>query len=483
MHDPTAARFDYVARRIARLAELDGPGVWDELSGAAKSLRWRLTTDPVPVKFNEALALGVQQVVRQATRLKGAVAEAELLHEVAEAAATLLECDPLIGKTLRDSVNEVGVGAAVVVAASSRSREALSAWLEPGGVRVLTLDDLERAEITEEIAYFVGPPRFFNPRAVTAPRTPEVTFILPTWFGDRNVPRSAIADYAERGIRVRARLVEVGEPSREAPKQTLESLSALSEEELLPQPFWGARQSENRAPAADDVEARKLLLSGGRAVWLDDDGERIRALDPIQPPGERVVYANVAEVSPGTYLLIREGVAERQALRSMAFERTRDRATAIRASQDHWKSVLSGRLSERGTRESERALRALGVHAVGQVRSWSSPDVIRPQRDRDFEQLLGWLDLPIQPFYENATLLRHEVHRATRELRDRLEEAAAVADLHELERVGHMTLDIEDAGFRGMFATRVLGVSPFTELVRRHEARVPFEDQGGRWLE
>ena len=33
-----------------------------------------------------------------------------------------------------------------------------------------------------------------------------------------------------------------------------------------------------------------------------------------------------------------------------------------------------------------------------------------------------------------------------------------------------------------MFATRVMGVSPFTELARRHEARVPLEDQGGQWL-
>jgi hypothetical protein len=483
VHDALAARFDAVTRRLFRLIQRDGPGVWDDLAGAAKSLRWRLATDPLPIEYNEALALGVQQVVRQVTRLRGAVDEPELLSEMTDAAATLLTRDPLIGRILVDSVHEVGVDTALVVAASSRAREALSAWLMPGGIRVLTLGDLERAEVPEEIAYFVGPPRFFKPTAVTAPRTSEVTFIVPTWFGDRSIPRSAIADYAEGGIRVSARLVEAGEPAPEATEQTVDSPDIIPEEELLPQPFWGARQSESRAPTADELEARKVLLSGGRAIWLDDDGERIRALDPTQPAGERVVYADVSTLSPGTYLLLREGLAERQALHARAFDRTSNRAAAIRESQDQWKSVLSERLRARGVRESEQALRAVGVHAAGQVRSWSSPHVIRPQSDRDFELLLGWLDLPIQPFFGNASVLRHEVHRATRELRDRLEAAADVADLHELERIGHMTLDIEDPGFRGMFVTRVMGVSPFTELVARHEARVPFEDRGAQWLE
>lgn len=483
VHDALAARFDAVTRRLLRLIDRDSPGVWDGLAGAAKSLRWRLSTEPLPIAYNEALALGVQQVVEQVTQLRGAVGEPELLREMTHAAAALLTCDPLIGGILVDSVREVGVDMAVVVAASSRAREAFRAWLTPGGIRVLTLDELERADVPEEIAYFVGPPRFFKPTAVTAPRTQEVTFILPAWFGDRCIPRSAIADYAEGGIRVSRRLFEVGEPALEGTEQTADGPNIIPEEELLPQPFWGTRKSENRAPTADEVEARKVLLSGGRAIWLDDDGERIRALDTAQPTGERVVYVGVPALSPGTYLLLREGVAERQALHERALGRTGNHAVAIRGSQDQWKSVLAKRLGARGIHESEQALRAVGVHAAGQVRFWSSSHIIRPQNDHDFELLLEWLDLPIQPFFRNASVLRHEVHSATRELRDHLEAAADVADLCELERIGHMTLDIEDPGFRGMFVTRVMGVAPFKELVARHEVRVPFQDSSAQWLE
>lgn len=483
VHDELGARFDSATRALFRLTQRDGPGVWDSLAGAAKALRWRLITDPTPIDQNVQLEQIASEVGVQARRLMGAVDEEKFLREISDAAAAVCARDPLVSRILVESLAEVGTGFAVVVAASTRSREVLGQWLSQLGQRVLTLGDLERAEISEGIAYFVGPPRFFGSTAVTAPRTQEVTFMVPAWFGDRTVPRSALAPHAEGGIHVAARVVEVGfSPAAVAELGELET-TPIPEEDLLPQPLWGGRTSEDRAPNADEVEARKVLLSGARAIWLDDDGERIRALDPTQPPGERVGYVDVSAVAPGTYLLLREGEAERESLRARALSRIGARSFAIQQSQESWKAALMERLHVMGTRESESALHGLGVRAAGQVRTWASAHVIRPQQDGDFERVLGWLGLPVQPYFGHASLLRHEVHGATRELRDRLEGAANIADLHELQRVGHMSLDIAEPGFRGMFVTRVLAVAPFTELVSRHDARVPFKDESAQWLE
>lgn len=483
VRDELGARFDAVVRSLFRLIQRDGPGVWDPLADATKVLRWSLITDPMPIEYNPRLRASSDEVGRQAHRLRGAVQEDALLWDISDAAAALTTRDPLMGAVLTDSLTEVGPDSAIVVAAGTRSRDALSEWLEPLGARVLALGELERAEVSEDIAYFVGPPRFFKPTAVTAPRTAEVTFILPAWFGDRAAPRSAIAQYAEGGIRVTSRLTEAGDVPTLVSGDTAPDLEDIPEEDLLPQPAWGSRVSEDRAPNADEVEARKILLSGSRAIWLDDDGERIRALDPTQPQGERVGYCDVAALAPGTFLLLREGEAERASLHALAFARIGGRAFAIQESQATWKSAIVGRLKVLGIRESERALRALGISAAGQVRAWASAHVIRPQSDSDFERLLGWLGLPVHPYFAHASLLRHEVHRATRDLRERLETAADVADLHELERVGHMTLNTDEPGFRCMFVTRVLAIAPFTELVARHDARVPFLNEGALWLE
>lgn len=483
VHDDLGARFDSATRALFRLSQRDGPGVWDNLVAAAKALRWRLITDPAPINENPQLEQFANEVGLQARRLMGAVDEESLLREISDAAAAVCTRDPHVSRILLESLAEVGTGFALVVAASARSREILGHWLGQLGERVLTLGDLERARVSEGIAYFVGPPRFFGSTAVTAPRTQEVTFIVPAWFGDQSVPRSAIATYAEGGIHVAARLVQVGVPAAlEAESLEIEA-TPIPEEDLLPQPYWGFRVSEDRAPDADEVEARKVLLSGTRAIWLDDDGERIRALDPTQPPGERVGYAHVSAVAPGTYLLLREGEAERESLRARALSRIGARSSAVQQSQASWKAALRERLQAVGVRESERELLGLGVLAFGQVRTWASNHVIRPQRDGDFELVLGWLGLPVQPYFGHATLLRQEVHGASRELRDRLEGAANVADLQELQRVGHMSLDIPEPGLRGMFVTRVLAIAPFTEIVSRNDARVPFKDESAQWLE
>jgi hypothetical protein len=64
-----------------------------------------------------------------------------------------------------------------------------------------------------------------------------------------------------------------------------------------------------------------------------------------------------------------------------------------------------------------------------------------------------------------------------------LENALASADLAGLERDGFLRIELDDPGFRGMIATRVLATSPELEAVPRHEIRLPRKDWQARWLE
>jgi hypothetical protein len=52
-----------------------------------------------------------------------------------------------------------------------------------------------------------------------------------------------------------------------------------------------------------------------------------------------------------------------------------------------------------------------------------------------------------------------------------------------LEEHGHLRLDLDIPGFRGIIATRVLAVSPHAELVARHDVRVATPDRSAQWLE
>lgn len=477
--DPAGARFNSAVRRLVAAVRDDGPGLWDDLIGASKALRWRLITQPQPLEWNPGLVHLAVEVGRHARRLHGAVTDQGWLDELEVSAAGVAETDSMVGSALLRDCLEAGIDDCVVVVASKPAQVALELWLKEDGILVLTSGELERHQSTRDQAYVVGPPRFYRSSLVTAPVTSEVSFLLPAWFGDRRVPHSAIAAYAEGAIRVKAKLFTEGdttEPVLGAP------VEAEDEEDYLPQPVWGTRASDDREPTTDEVEARKVLLSGNLAMWLDD-GERIRSLDPQQPAGERVTYTEVTAVREGTYLLLRQGATERGALYQAALAKLGQRAGAADAAQAAWKQFLARRLQQHGYRRVAKDLRSAGVKTADRARAWTDPSLIRPISDQDFESLLQWLGIPIQPTFGYASLLRKMLYQASAEIGKQLEAAVSAADLTELETTGRLSLDVTTEGFRGILATRVLAISPHSEIVSRHDARVPFEDRSGQWLE
>jgi len=465
-------------RRLLALVKDEGDDFLADLFGAATALRWRLITQPQPTAINPSRQHLASEVTKHAKRLHGAIEDQALLDELALSARQLTETDSEVGAVLLESIEEVGVDTCVVVAASRPAAAGLQTWFQGNGVLVLTSGELERDQPDREQAYVVGPPRFYRPSLVTAPATEAMSFLLPAWFGDRSVPRSAIAPYAEGAIRLKARVFVEGVTSQ--PVVDLPDDSA-DENEYLPQPVWGNRRESDREPSREEVAAHKLLLSGGLGMWLDD-GDRIRSLDPDQPAGERVTYTDVPAVRAGTYLLLRRGETERSVLYSAAIRRLACGAAVDRA-QGAWKHLLTERIQAVGYRQVVRQLRDAGVRTADRARAWTDTSLIRPAKDRDFERLLQWLGIPVQPTFGYATMLRKTLYRVSAEIGKQLEAAVSAVDLSELDATGHLSLDVNTEGFRGILATRVLAVSPFTEVVSRHDARVPFEDRSGQWLE
>ena len=480
--DRAGARFNLAVRNLIAAVRADGPGPWDNLAGVAKALRWHLITQPQPVVLNPGLEKLAAEVTRQTHRLRGALADQNLLAEIAASATALASRDreSVVGMALLQTCLEAGADTCVVIAASKPAQLGLAPWLGKHGITVMTAGELERDHQSREQAYVVGPPRFYRASLTTAPVTEEVSFVLPAWFGDQNIPCSAIASHAEGAIRIHARVFTMGD----APEPEPGVFAEVEDEEdaYLPQPVWGKQNPEDREPTSEEVRASKILLSGNLAMWLDD-GERIRSLDPWQPAGERVTYTDVAAVREGTYLLLRQGKTERGALHQAALAGLGPRAKAVANTQEKWKQLLTQRLQQHGYRQVEKDLRGAGIKTADRARAWTDPNLVRPKSDRDFELLLKWLGITIQPTFGHASLFRKMLYQASAEIGRQLEAAVSAADLTELENTGHISLDVRAEGLRGILATRVLAVSPFMQIISRHVARVPYEDPGGQWLE
>ncbi|AVL99856.1 hypothetical protein C6V83_05755 [Gordonia iterans] len=476
--DPAGAQLNAAIRRALFVRGDERSEVWNGMLQAANVLRWRRMTQPQPLQYQAQQPL-IDDIVRQAKRLRHLVSDGASLDLIAEAAVAVGETDSPIGAVLLESIQEVGLEACTIVAINGAARAGLASWLDELGATVLVPSELDTVGEAVDISYVVAPPTFVPSSVVTAPVTPEVTFLMPAWFRNRSVPSSTLGVHAEGQIVLRSTVHEVGD--------TTESESAIADDEEIadvyfPQPVWGTRTSGDREPTSDEAEAWKVLLTGGQGLWLDD-GDRIRSLDPRQPEGARVGYEAVSGVVPGTYLVLREGEAERGAMYDQAISTLGAKAADILATQANWKKRLEETLAEIGICRAATELEQLGVCASGQVRAWPESRLICPQRDADFALLLDWLGEPLEPTYSNAIMLRRAVYKASADLRRELEAAAGRADLRVLERDGILHLDLPREGFRGMIVARVLAKAPFTEIVSRHQVRVPFTDASAKWLD
>lgn len=484
--DPAGARLNAALRRVM-IAARDDPDLWDGIIAPAKLLRWRLATH---LQADTGLA-SVTEIERQERRLRFAVADADLPTELASAARAAAEAQSPLADELLDMISQVGPGRCLLVAAGKPAQSALAGVWSEFGVRVLTAAQLAREETCSDHAYAIGPPRFFGAALVTAPAARSVSFLIPAWIHDRRLPTSSLTAYADSGamfIPSHTRAVEADSAATIADPGEAEGAGADTDgllDELFPQPAWQEPSAPSRSPGSDDVLAHKVLLDGGLAIWLDDgDGDRIRTLDPAAPSGERVQYAKLSTVRPGSYLLLRQGMSDHGALYDIALRLLGDQAAGIEASQRAWKKQLGHRIAERGDQQRVIAdLRALGIQAASRVPAWVDPSLIRPHSDSDFRILLGWLQIPVEPSFANAKLLRRAHHQAGVDVREALEKAVEIADLTKLEHDGHLALRAKTAGFREMIATRVLSVSPHAEVTPRHHVRVLFKDRRALWLE
>jgi hypothetical protein len=449
--------------------------------GPTKALRWRLLTQPQPTDFGPSVQEASTEVAAKARDLRPAVGvETQgLLDELAAAAEAVAKTDPAVGAVLFESITEATAEASVVIAASGAAAAGLESWLSPQGFRVRTVAELLREQLFVECGYAVGPPRFFPSSLATAPMTETLNFVFPAWYADRKLPRSPLAAWAEGGIGIRGNEFTVGDTSE--PEMAPDG--ELDEEALLPQAAWIPPNAPPRPPGPDEVSARCVYLSGGYRMWLDDDGDWIRAVDPSQRGGARVVNIDIEEVRPGVYLLLRDGQTERSALYEAALQLMGPKRKAVEDSQAAWKGALKDRLEQLGRTTVIRQLVGAGVQTLDRVPAWTEPLLARPQSNQDFERLLQWLGVPIHPTYELATALRSLRIKASNKIGCQLEAVVASADMSRLERDGYLRLELDAEGFRGIIATRVLDISPYPETIPHHEARVLEPDRSLTWRE
>lgn len=483
--DRTGSDLNRLLRELTRILDTEPLGPFEPVVGALKSLRWKRLINPVAPADSEMVTDAVNAAHTEISRLLPAVSEhnKSLLTEVSEVVRAALGESSCSGDLLHRFLQEVGPTKTAVLLSNSKCRAEVSDWLQPMGVDAVTTSDMRRSQEFPELVYAIGPPIFFPPAVITAPTCGEIIFITADWFHTKDLPVSQFSETAEMPMQFPLR-INSSEPQPEDidDATTNEESSPDSVEDFMPNVNWDFPASSNRKPERDERMARRVLLSGGHGTWLDD-GERIRSLDPEQPPSERVVSLPLSVVRSGTYLLLRDGETGLGAPLAAGIQLLGESGEQVLASQAVWKSALEGKLRELGHRQAERMVIELGIKAHGQLNSWVEESRIRPSSDHDFRVLLQWLGLQGSDCFEHATHLRRCLHRATSQIREHLEASVSSLDLDELRRAGHVIIQSTEDGFRDLVAARVLAISPDSTPIPINHLRRLEDDEGARWLE
>lgn len=480
--DPEGSRLNTLFRKLTQNAKDDESTLHAKLTESTKALCWLRITQPQPLQFNGDLVEAAHAVWTDAVLTKQTVPETAFIEQIVSASLSLTTsaAETSSRNHILESCEEVGPAECAVVAAGRKAQRGLQSWLRERGISVLTEGELMRSNKCFEQIYVVGPPKFYSASLVTASVSQGVTFFVPNWFRELSLQESVLSEFAEGAIRMTSKVFREHEQ---------EELDPIYEDDLAgdvdlytPTPVWPTSGKVTRDLQSKQACARRVYLAGGYAMWLDD-GTRIRTLDPRQPQGKRISYEEVPNIREGSFLLLRRGATERETLDPMIRLQMGSAAEQVFRCQSLWKEALTNRLQQHGYHRVARDLTSLGVKAVDQVESWSHGDMIRPRSDSDFKLLLGWLDIPIQPTFKSANLMRTAHYRASAQIRAELEQVALKVDLTALESSGFMDFELDGEGYRGIFAAQVLAISPEYYAVPRSSFRIPTEDSAGKWLE
>ncbi|MDB4872919.1 MAG: hypothetical protein JWL97_3923 [Gemmatimonadales bacterium] len=485
--DRNASSFSRALTKLSRdLSEDVSDPPWDQLIATARAARWRGATEPVPFhsKFSGA-ALPFAALLKLAIPLAGTLEpyRRELLDELLRTATAYLESgneqysDEVLG-----CLHDGDPDRTCLIVVGRRPAASVEGWLSELGETcpVLVPRAFMGGHRVWDLAIIAGAGAWLPPQLLTTPRADQMTLVHQDWIRDSQRFNGVFGEFAT--VSIRATIREPGRPTP-APEVKAETEEAA---ELLLKPDWSAVTASIPQAAPDDdlVEARLAVLSGGYGVLLPIGGDRIRGLDPSAPVGERVLHLKISSIVPGAMLLLRQGGTETSLMRALAVRELGQSLPRIQQLQDDWKSRLNQAISESSKAAVERVLRAQGAQTVN-LAYWPSDECLRPQRDSDFEVLLGYLGIKDPgPYLAAGNELWRAHSKAGHVLARALEHQVERVDLTPLAIQGLQELHPDGAPDGAtMTAFRVVGINDATFEVARHTTRRPFRTKGAVWLE
>ena len=294
----------------------------------------------------------------------------------------------------------------------------------------------------------IGAFRWFPQFVFTAPRAPKIDLVGFKGVVDRPRVEEAFAGSIRSGDAKPAYQGVFGEDSSDF----------CYADELVPCINWdravqGLLTRVQRTSEEEEIEARLVVLAGGRGVFLDAGGQVLAIKLQTNGAGDETHqdWINVEMLEPGMALLLRTAgggdLIVPTADKVLGYQ-----AVELRVRQSEWKGLLRQNVLKLGMKEVCRTLKHYGSTRADSwnVRGWMSHRSIKPQNYEDFLAITRLISAEetTQVLWENACRITAAHQKAGQHIRARLLKEVRKADLRDLRRLGRLDFQLpeEDGG-------------------------------------
>ncbi|MEQ8974166.1 MAG: hypothetical protein RIE73_27695 [Coleofasciculus sp. C1-SOL-03] len=339
-------------------------------------------------------------------------------------------------------------------------------------VKVIVASQL-RSLVCYDKVILIGSPYWFPKYVLTAPRTSEIDIVYyrwirskwkdePVFIGSVNSSQSPINTEIKNTVK------EV------QPKIDSEIIAAKLEPKdvLMPTIDWSdisqkISQLHSVNSDREEIEAKLFLLEGSTsAVFLDREAKTF-VIDLQEEVSSRVQRISVADIEADMFILLRTsgGGDYIVPVANRILKNSGKDVEKIRNLQQEWKGRLKLAVKRQGLHSVSQNLVKQGSKIAKNelnIRNWTSELSIKPRKEKDFEAILNFVGLGdrCNEFYEAAYWLDTSHRSAGKHIRKLLLQEVCNADLTQLEQLGSMEFELEQADGGSMTAFRVVDIAP-----------------------
>ncbi len=324
--------------------------------------------------------------------------------------------------------------------------------------------------------FIIGAPSWFPEFVFSSPRSKELHIIKHKWIsGNWNPELVLISPFRVHDNKVQP--LEIKDEASDFIEDNPEDLiPRIDIKKILD---TALEQSINLMGDDDDVVVAKLfLLENDWAVFLDaDDNSAIDIIDLDEEIKKRVRRANLREVQPGIFILLRtEGGGDY--IVPVADQIMGNFKEKARSDQKKWKMLLREYVKREGASKTMNALRILGSNRATHLnlKHWMSFRGIRTESYDDFlaiMKLVG-LEKESKKYWETMGEIRTAHTKAGFSIRSMLLDRVNKSDLDTLKCYGKMDFELAEQGAGSLSAFRVIDIAKDTTEVIHWRIGEPF---------